>query len=504
MDTTHLLTCAFMARGRKMVAGVAAWSALFLGFVVTAFSLPIDDFWLSVASANAIRRGQDLAHAIDLTWTPMLPGALNPQWGAQLILGGLGSEGWGLVVNAALVGMGLTVTLSRMTSRARAAAVAIAMIVVLGVLAPHLLARAQSFSIALLPVALWLLEAHRRSWWLPIAYGILMVAWANLHGGFVIGQVAAICYLVAEVVSWAIRRRNDASLAIIGSTAVIAMIAPLANPAGIGLIAYAYAQPGLDVVREISIEWQPAWPWVPVASLFWIFLAVLVVGRVLRRGGIPLPDALLGIALAVLAASSIRQIPWFVLAAAPILAGDVDAAFSARPRLASITGGPPPILASRRMASLLLGVGVLALLIQPLRPLLPSSIARFTQDEPVALVSQLAAAVDADDSAAPARVLNEQVWGGYLDFRLGDRVETAMDGRLEIRDRATWAWYFDLLHGEGDPATTLARYGVRWAALDTTRTVLIDKLQQAGWHVVLSTPQGVLLQDPRSASAAYP
>jgi hypothetical protein len=479
-------------RDSRLVATATAWAALGLGVLLAGLSLPIDDFWLSLASARAIGDGADPGLAIRLTWVPTLPGALNPQWGAQLVFGAAGTTWGALVVNGLLIAVGLIVTAARARARAGAAATAIAMLLMLGALAPHLLARAQSFSIALVPVALLLLERRPSPRWLPIGYCLLLAVWANLHGAFVIGQVAALAVFAGELARWRVGKAQ-ASPGILGLTALAAFVGPLLNPAGIGLLAYAYGQPGLDVIRSISVEWQPAWPWIPVAAIFWAYLALLGVGRIARRGGVELGEGLLLLGLALFAAYSLRQIPWLLLASVPLLASDIEALFRARPRLASAVGRVAGPLADQR-ARIALAVGlVLVVLLQPLRPLLPESIGRVTLNEPVEVADRLAEVLP---SGERTRVLNEQVWGGYLSYRLADRIETAMDGRLEIRDRATWAWYFDLMHGEGEPAAELASNGVGWAVLSPERDALLASLAEAGWVTELQTPDALLLRQP--------
>lgn len=478
-----------------ILASATVLAALLLGALVVGASLPIDDFWLTLASGRQLLDGAPLEHAVPLSWMPVIEGALNPQWGAQIALAAGGSLGYALGVNAALIGAALVVTAVHARLRAGLPAAALAMVAVTAVLAPHLLARAQSFSILLAGVAFLMLSWRPVPRWLPLGYGVLMLAWANLHGAFVIGQLAAGVYLIGAL--WRMRRsRGDEAppaWRTMGLTFVVAMIAPLANPAGLSLVAYAYAQPGLDVVRSISVEWQPAWPWVPVATLFWLLAAAVVVARVFRRGGIRLEEAMLLAGLAVLAAGSLRQIPWFALAAAPVLAADVQAALDHRSRLRRLVGEPPGWLRGNSLA-VIVAAGLLALIaVQPLRPGLPQAVGRITPDAPVELAAHL------ERRLAPGaleRVLNEQVWGGYLSYVLGDQVETAMDGRLEIRDRATWARYFDLLHGIGDPAAALHAEGVSWVAVREDREQLLAALAAAGWTVEARGPEGVLLRAP--------
>lgn len=464
------------------VGRIAGWATLGLALAVTGLSLPIDDFWLTLASGHAIADGADLARAIDLTWTQMRPDALNPQWGAQVVLWSLRSTGGALAINAALIGVGLLVTWRRVIDSAPAQAGMVAMLVVLAVLAPHLLARAQSFSIALLPVGLLLLERARGRLWLPVAYAALIALWANLHGAFVVGLLAVAAYLVGAVIG-----RRPAFLTY-ASTLLLALPAVLLNPAGAPLLGYALNQPASDIIRAISVEWQPAWPWIPVATLFWIQLGLLVAGRIRRWRQTNPGELLLALLLAVLAASSIRHIPWFALATAPMLAGDVAAVLAARPQLARAIG---PVGSPALWVLAVALAGVVAL--QPLRTALPQGVGRVTPDAPVAIGERLAGELP---TSGMSRILNEQVWGGYLAYRLGDRLETAMDGRIEIRDRETWSWYFAIMRGEGDAPAVLAASGVTWAALMPQRETLIGVLTDAGWVEVHADRQGVLLRAP--------
>jgi len=485
---------AVAARSPSRIATLVSLAALAVAAVSIAWSLPIDDFWLAIASGRAILSGADAAHAIALSWMPTIPGALNPQWGAQVMFAAVDNLGWALAVNAALIAIGLGLTLVRMARRGGPAAVAIASFLGLAVLSVHLLARPQSFSIALFPMALVLLERFRDRWWLPFSLGVLVAGWANLHGAFVVGQLAAAATL-ADVAWLAWRRRDPAArrtLLICALALVAAGVAPLMNPAGGALLGYAYGQGVSDVVRAISVEWQPAWPWEPIGTLFWGLVVLLVVGRILRRGGAGLGELLLGLTLGILAATGVRFIPWFVIAMAPLLAADVEALLEHAPLVRRAVGDVPSVLLGASGARLLAVLAVACVVLQPIRPALHASLSRLTPDEPVAAAERLQALVPG--SRTP--LLNEQVWGGYLSWSLGDRIQTAMDGRIEIRSRDTWQRYFDLIGGTGDAAEGLAAAGVRWALLLPGRTALTARLEASGWKETYQDEHAIVLHRP--------
>jgi len=466
------------------LGAIAAWSALAVSAVVVAWSLPIDDFWLSIASGRAIAAGADPATPLPFSWTTERATALNPQWGAQMLLGAHGSLSIALVVNAAMLATGLALAAVRSAFRASGIAVAVALLVVLTALAPHLLARAQSFSIALFPLALLLLERGRSRWWLPPAYAVLMLVWANLHGAFVVGQLAAGVWLVAAVV-----RREPVGAPLL--TAVAAGTAPILNPAGPALLAYAWGQPATAVVTAISVEWQPSWPRIPVAMPFWAILAGVVTGRLVRWRTTPVTDLLLLGLLAILAITAIRHIPWFLIAALPIAAADIEAALHRFPRVRTALSASAPPLNGRRFVASLVVISLVVVAGQALRPVAPVGLARLTPDEPVAMVDLL------DESVQPGdRVLNEQVWGGYLAYRLWPRALTAMDGRLEIRSRDVWTEYFALMQGRDDPAAKLAALDVSWTLVRPQRSTLVTALLSAGWVTVGRDDYAILLRTP--------
>jgi len=93
------------------------------------------------------------------------------------------------------------------------------------------------------------LEGRRRLWWLPA----LMLLWANVHGGFVVGFVLLGMYMLSDAILYyrcreaEEQKRLAARLRELGIVAGLSMLASLINPYGYGLHVHVY--------RYLSSRW---------------------------------------------------------------------------------------------------------------------------------------------------------------------------------------------------------------------------------------------------------
>lgn len=460
--------------GSGPVAGAVVVLACLLGAVLVGWRGTIDDFWLTLASGRALHHGTPVAHAVPFTFTRMVPHSLNPQWGAQWLAGAVGLRG-ALVLSALGIGGGLLLTASRARRRASGAATAIAMLAVLVVTFPFLQPRPESWTALGFPLALVALERWRTRPWFPLAYGAGVAVWANLHGGFLLAEVAAASFLVGDVLER--RRARPFVLA-------AALLGPLANPNGVRLLAYALGLGGNQAVRSLAAEWEHAGrqPW---AMAFWTLLVVVAALRLRSRRRVDRAEAVLLFATAAMSVWAIRSVPWFALAAAPMLAEDVDGLI----RHSRVVRPLSPRFA-RGMRVAVAAVFVLVLVFQAVRPSLPDAAANLRFGMPSAAVDRLAEV----SGGRPGRVFAEQTWGGFVAERLGaDRgaVSTFVDGRLEIQTMATWGEYKRILTGTADAPAELRSWGSHWVLVPPTRTRLLDSLAAAGWR--LTTIDGAVL-----------
>ena len=108
------------------------------------------------------------------------------------------------------------------------------------------------------------------------------------------------------------------------------------------------------------------------------------------------------------------------------------------------------------------------------------------------------------DHVPPAhgRIINEFNWGGFLEWRLGSRYQTLMDGRTQLFTRQFWsATYL------GDATTRtalLADAHADVAILPKQKSLFANELRSLGWSVAWQDVQTQVLLNPQQQAAVDP
>jgi hypothetical protein len=151
-------------------------------------------------------------------------------------------------------------------------------------------------------------------------FPLVMVLWANLHGGWVIGFAWLGVALVAELIAWAWDRSNPAHKAHVRFLAIItaaSVVAVLATPHGLSLYLYPFQTQGSVAQQKLIVEWfSPDFHQIFVRP-FEAMVFIVIAGFALKRPR--LYDFLLTMAGLGLALQSVRHVALFVAVATPVL-----------------------------------------------------------------------------------------------------------------------------------------------------------------------------------------
>jgi hypothetical protein len=373
----------------------------------------------------------------------------------------------------------------------------IAMLVALmgaGVSSIHFLARPHIFTLVLVSVSVWMIEADLRRpsrlIWLLVP---ITVVWTNLHGGFLALILVLAITAAGSAVEAFLRRGGWAKPLRYAAVTAACSAASLLNPYGYQLHLHVRDYLRSDWIRNVVQEFQS--PSFRGESMFQfevlLFVGLIVAGSLLRRKQIV--EALWILCFAHLALSSVRHAPVFIAVCSPLIASNVSdwyCAWTARASKASLPGifnqmAADAMKGFRRTSLWPAAVIVtLALMNHPLK--WPTDF----PDEmfPIKIVHDHAAQILNPN----ARVLTTDQWADYLIYT-NPQQKVFMDGRSDFYGPEVGNEYIHLVNGQWDWETILKKYGFTLALLpvDVPLSQLL-KLRPE-WQVVADDGKRILL-----------
>jgi hypothetical protein len=399
------------------------------------------------------------------------------EWGSEILLAALYQAlGWGGIIAAAELAIFasfaiLTQALLRYFVPRRAA---IGAILAFLLAEPHLLARPHLLALPLM--TLWmsrLIAARDDARDPPLTLLPLMIVWANLHGGFMIGLAFA-AFLGIEAV---IEAPGQARIAVArrwGVFLVTAVLCSLATPNGINvyLMALDLTQ-GTDAINVVA-EWQPAnfAQYQPVELWLAAFLLIaLSTGLRLKW-----TRALMLLLLVHLGLAHVRNMELLGFIS-PLL---VAAALAARLNAIEGTVGTPPFPELPVRRATLSALAMVTIAFFGIAAFYSGS--GFRPGETNAPVSAFRAAKAA---GLTGPVLNHYDFGGFLIF---SGVPVFIDGRTDLYNGDFLRDYFVIQDGRDQVVVekALGAYAIEWTMFKPGDGIvdLLDHLP--GWKRVYS------------------
>jgi hypothetical protein len=352
----------------------------------------------------------------------------------------------------------------------------------------HWLTRPHIFSFLFLALWLRLLERLRlgqpRSGW---QLALVMLAWANSHGAFIVGFLAWTAYFAGWVVE---RQRHKGSpeigprLLLVGVTSLAASMitpAPWQNWAAV-------LRNRSDYVLSRTAETLP----VDFSTLSsWPFLGLLVLGlllALLNRKRIAPAHAFLLMGSSAAGVAMARNIPLFCIAAAPVLATWAWQVLEQRARFTQL---------DRRISQMDSGLRrsvwpPLAILVAV--ALLINNTATtersFFDFNPT--IFPVHAADWVERHPLKGNVLNDLNWGGYLLYRLWPSQRVFIDSQTDFYGEAFIRQYAALVEGDAGWEARLKENGVTWVVLPPLVPLAHELRLEPGWRVAFEDSTAVI------------
>jgi hypothetical protein len=339
----------------------------------------------------------------------------------------------------------------------------------------HALARPHGFSILLYTAALWLIDEDRRhrGWavWLLVPMAVL---WANLHAGFV--ALIATLVLLAAVE----RSRRYAGIALACAAAT------LVNPYGWRLHAHVVEYLRSPWILDHVQEFQSP----NIRSENMIVFAVMLLAAAALALRAPRFEGALALLWGFAALRSARHVPFFAIAAAPVIAaGWAEMWRHAEPRSPLRVWWQIGQDLSGRAATAwtpLIAISVIAAMAAPSAAAIQFPPARF----PAVAVERNAAWL-VPPGEMP-RILTSDQWADYLIYRLYPHQRVFFDGRSDFYGPAIGADYRELLDAGESWREILHRYRFTRALLPREWPLATMLASESGWRTVYQDDLAVL------------
>jgi hypothetical protein len=356
----------------------------------------------------------------------------------------------------------------------------------------HWLARPHLFS--WLAFAIWvpwmdeLARGERRNVW---QFPLLMLLWANLHGGFILGFLVWGAYLAGWLVDYFVTR--SASFDILKRLVMVGLfsfLATLLNPSGIGLWNNVFGHVGDRVLMNLQIDWQSpnfhnfnTWPFLFLAALMIFFLSR-------RNQSLSGGQTFLLMGMTTLGLYSVRNIPFFVSACVPIIG--FSAQFLLKPGLLQKTDRQIQVIQAGLRGSLwsMITVIVVASLLISGQTLDAENLGNTFNPKifPVRAVDWLSA------HPQSGNVFNEFTWGGYLLFRLWPEQRVFIDGQTDFYGPGLVMDYLTMLDAKDNWGEALEKYKIDWVLLPKDSSLVKMLIQNPQWHILYEDETSIILR----------
>ncbi len=381
-----------------------------------------------------------------------------PGWPAQLLLYGVYQLGGDLALSAlaAVIVLAAFAAIASATSAEQPFVRVVALLFAAVVSSIYWAARPAllSFLFAAITLAALRRPLSRSTW---IALPIIMLLWANIHGGFAIGFILIGLALLGHATRWLFSRSEEDRRAVLALAACCLTCAGAAclNPYGFEMLVYPFKTVGLQALGLYIQEWQPPDLSAPLGQAFlaWVVVTLAVAALAWRR--IEGPGLVVFLGATAMAFSAARHVPLAALAGVPVFTTGLSGLLAARlGDRATALGNRPGLPALNAV------VLVLVIVLAGVRWLVSSTPASLPIDSPMRPPTAAVAALKV--AALPGPLFNAYDFGGYLIWALPEQ-PTFIDGRTDLFPVDQFRDYVTIESGGDEALAVLERYGVRTA-----------------------------------------
>lgn len=500
-----------VAQGRSAVSSMAShlsarrlltFVLMSLVFVLAVRAISDPDFWWHLRAGQLIWETRAVPHTDPFSSTFFGREWVAHEWLSEALMYAvhLAAGYAGLVVFFALViSAAMWVALHGFAARAGHPYVA-GFALLLGALAasPMWGVRPQMFSFLFASVFFAVLGAYargeggRRVWWLVP----LTALWANMHAGFALG-LTLIALTAAGLLldAWLSEEQGGepvwGRVRTLAAVLVASLAAVVLNPSGARLYAYPFETLTSRAMMKYINEWFSPDFHEPMFQPFALMLLATFSLMILSRGRVRPSSLLMLAATAYAALRSGRNVPFFALAAMPLVAEHAwkwlsRHAWGARLLKPEKAEDGHQLFLKVALNVLVFVAAPLALCLVRVQQVNAGRAADEARNFPSAAVEFMR------ENRLPQPVFNEYGWGGYMIWKLRPDYRVYIDGRADVYGDAFMEEFLKTHDGVAAWRAPLERDGVRTVAVGPDAPLASLLRQEKGWRKVFEDKQAVI------------
>jgi len=383
----------------------------------------------------------------------------------------------------------------------------------------HAVIRPENFGLLCFAALMWLIVSSRQheprhpassgrsdggfSWGVWIGVPLLFVAWANLHGSFIVGLAMLGCFFAGRFIEALWCQRSfvgalcDRSVRRWLVLSELAVCGTLVNPYGIDLLIQTVLFPANSNLKDL-LEWQPL---VLMSSaglqvgLSWLLMTV-----VLRHSRVRVrpADVLLLAVFTLAVCMRSRMVTWYAPVMVAVLLPHLTDVLNRLTR--SLPARSPSILGRLMSRTSISYTAVAAVVIwlsfalAPASQLVLGGTARsagrlYNRDTPIGVTNHLR------EHPPMGQIANPQWWGDWLVWNGPPELEVFMTtNAIHVAPRKVWNDYMAIAHGQPGLEQRLERYRINTIVThkDHQRKLTQKVRGLKGWEVSYEDDMGLV------------
>ncbi|MCB0212249.1 MAG: hypothetical protein KDJ52_23110 [Anaerolineae bacterium] len=471
----------------------------FIAIFTMAVRVPADtDTWWHLSSGQYIVDNVTIPTTDPFSHTKFGATWIDHGWLAQIFWYGLYAVGGWALMALALAAL-VTAAFWFVWKQIEANVFVAALSMILGAIVSSVVwaARPQMVTFLLVAITAYLLDRYKRHNgrllpWLPL----IMILWVNVHGGYAIGFMVMMAYVMGEVANVVTGHKDDpviswSRLKHLLLVMAICLAVVVINPHTWRMWVYPFQTVGIGALRDFIQEWQSPDFHLLYVQPFAVMLLLIVAG--IGRSGrqADWTDLALVAMWTAWGLFAARNIAIFGLVTTPILARYVDLAWTRQWEVWGYDSVPFSKISTTRLQSklnwLLLSLIIVAALVKIAIPLTPSANLKAEQ------ASLPAEAVEfLQDNKLPGPLFNSYNWGGYLIFKLWPDYLVYIDGRTDLYDDTFIRRYLNVMVAGEDWQQSLDDDDINLVFIETNSVLAKFLSQNPAWIEQYRDDQAVI------------